>query len=354
MEQIDLIEIAKKIYLYRKRIILSAIIFGFIGLLFSFLIENKYKTNVEFVSISGNDPAKSTIGGLASLAGISIGNGDLMSSVDLSPVQYPEIISSIKFKKEILNTKLLYEGKVMTFKEIMTYRSKKLLPSIKRYTLGLPSLILKYLNSNSINDSMNINNEFVSYTLEEKFIMDNLDDILTLDVDQKDGSINLTTVFYDPTTTAQLNKKAFDLLQKQVIDLKIKQSKYTLDRTEALLQEKKKLLYIAQSNLASFKDKNNYINTSIFQNQLLRLQTESDNATAVYQQVAAQVEQAKLDISKNTPIFSVLQPIEVPLIKESPKRVIIFSSFIFLGLMFQTFHILFRIKITNFFKMINS
>lgn len=351
--QIDLFAIAKKLFLSKNKILKYIFISTLVGLLGSFLIENTYTASVEFISISGNDVNKSSIGGLASLAGISLG-GDLLSSSDLSPIQYPEIVSSSKFRKEILNMPIFFEGQNLTYKDIMLIRNKRFLPIIKKYTIGLPSQILKQFMSqpilnNNVNDS-----SILSSSYEDKLMMDGLENVINIDVDAKDGSITITSNFIDPLGTAQLTQKVFQLLQKQVIELKLMQSQYTLNRTKAVLNEKEHLLYIAQNSLATFKDKNNFINTASFQNQLIRLQTENDNANAVYQQVAAQVEEAKLDMTKNTPIFSVLQPVEVPIMKTAPKRFLIIGIWAFLGLIFGSGIVLFESSIRQFINQLKN
>ena len=351
--EIDLLDIAKKLIRSKNFILKYILIFSFIGTLSSFLMDKTYTSSIEFISISGNNSSNSSIGGLASLAGISLGD-DLLSTSDLSPIQYPEIINSSTFRKEILNTSISYKGKSMTYKNIMINRSNEILPLIKKYTLGLPGQIIKQFINKKLNNNIVTDSSILNLTYEDKILMDGLDNVIKMDLDQKDGSIAIICNFIDPIGTAQLTQKAFQLLQKEVIDLKLKQAQYTLNRTKAVLNEKEELLYKTQNSLANFKDKNNYINTSTFQNQLIRLQTESDNSRAVFQQVAAQVEQAKLEITKNTPIFSVLKPVEVPLFKTSPKRFLITLIFGFLGCLTSIIIVLFKESFNNLIYKISN
>jgi len=348
--EIDLLAIAKKLFSSRYKILKISIIFSLSGFLCSFLMEKTYTSSIAFISISGNNSSNSSIGGLASLAGISLG-GDLLSSSDLSPVQYPEIINSSKFRNEIINTTISYQGKMMTYKNIMLSRSNEILPFIKKYTIGLPSLLIKQFTNKKINTNFFQDSLILNLNFEDKLLIDGLENVISIDLDQKDGSISIICNFIDPVGSAQLTQKVFLLLQKEVIDLKLKQAQYTLNRTKSVLKEKEQLLYNAQNNLASFKDKNNFINTSAFQNQLIRLQTENDNSRAVYQQVAAQVESAKLEITKSTPIFSVLNTVEVPFIKTSPRRFLITLILGFLGFFTSVFIILFR---ENFCNVLNK
>ena len=351
--EIDLLALVKKLLLSKYKILKFIFIFSIFGLLSSFLMEKTYTSSIEFISLSGND-SKGSIGGFASLAGISLG-GDMLSSSELSPIQYPEIINSSKFRKEILNTTISYEGQSLTYKNIvLTKKPKRILPLIIKYTIGLPGQIMKLFIKNNLNASNVVDSSILNLTYEDKQLVDGLENVITMGIDQKDGSINITCNFIDPLGTAQLTQKVFQLLQKEVIELKLKQSQYTLNRTKTVLNEKGHLLFVTQNNLASFKDKNNFINTSSFQNQLIRLQSENDNANAVYQQVASQVEQAKLDITKNTPIFSVLHPIEVPLMKTAPKRLLITYIFGFLGFIVASSIVLFSESFTHILNKINE
>jgi hypothetical protein len=71
-----------------------------------------------------------------------------MSEGTLSPHIYPEIVKSVPFTLEIMQTPIVTKranGKAITLYEYYTnkqYQDKNLLGSIKKYTLGLPGVLL--------------------------------------------------------------------------------------------------------------------------------------------------------------------------------------------------------------------
>ena len=54
-------------------------------------------------------------------------------------------------------------------------------------------------------------------------------------------------------------------------------------------------------------------------------------ASQVYQSLAEQKEQAEIAVKKDTPAFSIIEPVKVPIEKSAPKRSIIMVISVFLG-----------------------
>ena len=75
-----------------------------------------------------------------------------------------------------------------------------------------------------------------------------------------------------------------------------------------------------QNELALFKDSNLNIIDSRFQNSLQKLESEFNIVSSVYQELSKQVEQSKLQVSKDTPIFSVIKPATVPNVRDIAQK----------------------------------
>ena len=58
-----------------------------------------------------------------------------------------------------------------------------------------------------------------------------------------------------------------------------------------------------QDDRAVFIDKNINISSSLFQNKLNRLNSEVNISESIVQQLASQLEQAKLQVNKDTPVL---------------------------------------------------
>ena len=115
-------------------------------------------------------------------------------------------------------------------------------------------------------------------------------------------------------------KNGENILQNQIIAIKTKSSSELLAYLEKQYTIKNKLLIEAQDNLANFKDRNLNISRNSFSNSQTRLEAELAIATSVFQNVVTQLEQVKLQVAKDTPVFSFLKPVVVPTEKSAPKR----------------------------------
>jgi uncharacterized protein involved in exopolysaccharide biosynthesis len=54
-------------------------------------------------------------------------------------------------------------------------------------------------------------------------------------------------------------------------------------------------------------------------------------ANSLYQQLASQLEQAKIQVKKDTPVFTIVEPVTVPTERSKPSRVKIVVIWVFLG-----------------------
>ena len=82
-----------------------------------------------------------------------------------------------------------------------------------------------------------------------------------------------------------------------------------------------------QDERAVFVDKNINISSSLFQNKLSRIESEVNISASIVQQLASQVEQAKLQVNKDTPVFTTIKPVTIPFERSAPKRSFIVLDF---------------------------
>jgi uncharacterized protein involved in exopolysaccharide biosynthesis len=87
---------------------------------------------------------------------------------------------------------------------------------------------------------------------------------------------------------------------------------------------------------------------NIAKDQGKKLQHEVELAYNLYTQLATELEETKIRIHRETPVFKVLEPAQVPVKKSSPSRGIIIVAITLLGLVFSIAIII--IRYTKFFK----
>jgi uncharacterized protein involved in exopolysaccharide biosynthesis len=134
---------------------------------------------------------------------------------------------------------------------------------------------------------------------------------------------------------AQLAQAATNLLQSNIIAFKSQSARNNLDFIEGQFESKRKEFEEVQDSIAVFKDQNLNITSTLYQNQLTRLESKFTVTSSVFQELAGQVEQAKIQVNKDTPIFTIIEPVSVPLERSKPKRTMMVIVWTFLGIVFS-------------------
>jgi uncharacterized protein involved in exopolysaccharide biosynthesis len=171
----------------------------------------------------------------------------------------------------------------------------------------------------------------IALTENQELIRKMLSKKVTLETNDKDGYVLLNVIAYDPKLAAQIAYKAQSLLQKYITEFKIKKATAQLNFINERYAEKKKEFQKAQSNLAIFVDRNKNVTSAVARTEQDRLQNEYKLAFDVYSQLAQQLEQAQIQVKEDTPVFSIVKPVTVPLERSKPNRPMILVIWTFLG-----------------------
>lgn len=331
--EIHVLPIIKKIWAKKRIIIFITSIWVIFGFFFAVLKPNQYTATSIFIPQSSDRSGGiGSLGGIASLAGINLGNMNMES--EIPPSLYPRLVSSVNFRKEIIKAELRVRGieNKVTYSEYYQEIVKPgILSDLQKYTLGLPSLILEKLKSDRTNDMNNTSEGLIQLSEDEIKHFKRIESQLSIIPNKKEGFVQLSFTMPDPLLAAQMALFVENLLQKELIEFKIKTAKYQLNYTEERYMEKKKEFESIQNRLSNFRDRNQNISTASANNQLLRLESEYNFAFNIYNELAKQLEQSKLQVSKDTPVFSIIQPVSVPTEKSAPSRLFILIVFSFLG-----------------------
>ena len=356
-DQIDIIALISKVWAGRKFIIKSAVIATVIGVLVAILTPNTYTASSMFTpnSSKGSPGGSSGLKGLASLAGINIGSS-MEGAKEISPMLYGKILESYTFKKSLLDAPLKNLEEVTSLRDYFENEasSSSFFGTVKEYTIGLPSKIIGLFKSDTKEASLQ-SVEGVNIISKEEFeYFKMINEMLTLNINDEDGYLEITATSEFPQLAAQLVKNGENILQNQIIAIKTKSSLELLAYLEEQYIIKNKLLIQAQDNLANFKDRNLNISRSSFSNAQTRLEAELQVATNVFENVVTLLEKEKLQVAKDTPVFSFLKPVVVPTEKSGPKKSLIVILYLFLGLLFSIGYLLTKDSISEIIKKINT
>jgi uncharacterized protein involved in exopolysaccharide biosynthesis len=272
----------------------------------------------------------SPLGGLASLAGINVSAIMGGQPQEISPSLYPQIAESVPYRLALLDATV--ESNT-SFRDYILSQSGgvAILPLLKKYTIGLPGLLLNKQTDNN----ENLDTSLFQITEQDKDLFELLAQVVSIEVDDQEGLVSISVELADRMVAAQLAQAATDLLQSNIIAFKSQSARNNLDFIESQFESKRKEFEEIQDSIAIFKDQNLNITSALYQNQLTRLESQFTVISSVFQELAGQVEQAKIQVNKDTPIFMIIEPVSVPLKRSKPKRTIKVIIWTFLGGVFS-------------------
>lgn len=339
-DEIDLKDIVVKLWRQRKFILIVTGVFFLLGVFIAFTSPVSYTASCTVVPQEGEKPGGS-LGGLASMMGVNLGSA--MSGETLSPSVYPHIVKSAPFCKEIMATPITVEKSPapITLYEYYTdkkHQPKSVLNGVKKYTIGLPGTILSAVRSKDnasesiITYTDTLTGAIVTLTSDEKKVMDIITANTQFESNTKDGYVKLGYTFPEPEAVAVISQQLYNVLERYVINFKAQKEQDNLQFVEASFREARADFLRKQSNLASFQDANRDLISAMARTTERRLSSEYDVAFTVYNELAKQLEQAKLAVKQSTPVLTVIDPVVVPHEKSAPKRAMIMAVFLFLGI----------------------
>tara|TARA_R100000306_G_scaffold12158_9_gene14310 strand:+ start:4936 stop:6036 length:1101 start_codon:yes stop_codon:yes gene_type:complete len=341
---IDTFEVLKILNRSRRTLIFFVLIFLFLGIIVSILSSKEYTSSTTFIAqFSTEKKIGKKISGIASMMGINVGGGE---SNSILPMHYPLIVESTPFKKELLKTKIPVknsDSSVTISYYLTNMKETSSLSVIKSYTLGLPGKVLGLFESSASKEVIKAEDSTSFYLNSyENNQIGYLYSHFSVNINDVDGFIEISTTFPEAEASAKLANNIQDLLQEFIIKYNIKKGKQELEYIKDRFKEAEKDYFSKRAALANYKDRNVNVISNLAQNRLEQLQTEYSLSSNIYSQLAGELETAKLNVKKDTPVFTVIKPATIPIEPSSPKRVLILLQFILVGFLIGAFYILFR------------
>ena len=353
-DSIDVIQILKQLWDGRNFIVKTTAVFVVIGVFVALFSPTIYTAETSFVPQLNNSKATSTgLKGLASLAGIDLSGIDSESN-EISPLIYPKLAQSTTFNFSLLSEYIvIYDNPIRIDSHYIQTTSgfsfSKLLGGIKKYTIGLPKLLFS-----SDNKFTTTKIDQLKLSEEQLNLVESLKKNISVSLNEKEGYLTITVNDEDPLVATQLTELVTSKLQNEIIQKRLEKANDNLQFIQQQYNSKNTEFQILQNKLANFKDRNQNISTARFMNNLQRLEAEYSIALNVVQELASQVEQAKIQVNRDTPIFTVIEPVVVPNQRSAPKRRLIVTIWVFLGLVFSSGFLLIKDQTKHIIALITS
>ena len=335
-QEIDLVEVIRKLWRNRKLILKVTVAFMILGVLVALFSAKEYTAGSTLVPQSSDKKIGGSLSGLAAMAGINL--GDMAGGEVLSPKIYPKVLASIPFQKDIMYTRVKFEDfdepvTVLDYYTNEEYQRFSLGKTIVKYTIGLPGVILKAIRGEQPEPefSGSAENQIQSLSKDEKKCIDILKDKINLNLNEKDGYVQLSVDMPDAWSAAQLAERVQVLLQKYITEFKIEKVQSNLDFVQGRYDEAKRDFEQVQEERAIFRDANKNLISAKAQTEQEKLDTRYNLTLSIYTELAKQLEQAKIQVKETTPVFTIVDPVTVPIERSKPKRALICILFTFLG-----------------------
>ncbi len=300
-----------------KLILKEKYIFFPILLLFTGLGAYKaFTTQEEFVSevkmlpeIQGKMSGLSQIAGLAGLSGIDFstqtGNVDA-----IRPDLYPDVLASTSFYLDLFRQKVnTRDNKTMTFAEFYHEAVE-----------GNEKIKEEFLRRFPVKDEAIL----VIDRLSEKRITD-LKNRIKSSIDRKSGVVSISVKMPDPVVAAKVASFSMEYLKAYITEYRIEKLKKEVDFLTERVQISRGKFFTVQERKARYADQFQAptIRVQSADIQRERLESEYRLSSGFYNELLKKLEEAKIKLHQETPIFKTLEPPVVPNLKSEPKRAII-------------------------------
>lgn len=333
IQEIDLIELFRKIWAKRRLVIKNCIIAAVAGVIIAFSIPKEYETKVTLApeSSGAGGGLGGGLGSLASLAGINLGG---MASEDaISPELYPDILKSTPFLVDLFNVQVeTKKGDLKT--TLYDYLDEHQKSAWFGYIFSAPFKALGWFISlfkEKPEKGDPANADYFNLTIDQSKMVKELSKMIVGSVDKKTGVITLTVRMQDPLISAALADTVKDRLQDHITLYRTNKARKDLVFAEKLYKEAQAGYLQAQKKYAVFVDGNMDMVLQRYKAEEERLQKEMSLSYDVFSQVAQQLQLAKAKVQQQTPVYTVMQPAIISLKAASPKKVIILFGFVFLA-----------------------
>ena len=330
-QEIDLLELAGKIWADRRLVLKWCGIAVVVALVVAFSIPKEYTTTVMLApEVEGGSRSLGGLSALAGMAGINMGSGE--SSDALYPDLYPDIVSSVGFTTELFNVPVKdAEGELDT--NLYTYLKEEQRSTWWSAIISFPFKCLGWVMSLFKEEEEGTDggvNPF-QLTKDEDGVVKALNERIAVSVDKKTSLISLSVTMQDPLISATMTDTVMAKLQDYITEYRTNKARHDLDFTQKLYDEAQKKYYDAQQAYADYVDMNQNISLRSVQTRQERLQNEMNLAYNLYNQTAQQLQLAKAKVQENTPVYTIVQAATVPLKASKPSKLMILVGFVFLA-----------------------
>lgn len=328
-EEIDIVWVIRYILAKRKLILYAVGIALVVFTLLFFTKPKQYNSTASILPVSSKSSVSSNMGMLASMTGMSMGTGVQSENV-ITPDLYPAVAASTPFMRKLINVPLKWKDKdtIMNAYEYAKQMEPTAMDYVKAYTIGLPTTLANMISppvtpdidailaSNDIahenSDASSKESSFIVQDTYERMAISTLMGMLLVEEDRSINAINVSATCEVPEQAAVLASSALDILQEIVTEYKTKRSSLALKFIEERYQLVNEDYEEIRKKYYAYKDSHRNMIDERVDVEYQQLSDQYELSYGLLKTIANQMEEAKLNVMEETPVFTVLQPAILP------------------------------------------
>lgn len=322
--QFDIVWLLLYLWAKRKFILTCVGIVTLVAIVKYVCTEPQYKASASILPVVDEGMASKlgNMGGLAAMAGV-----DLSQSADgniITADLYPKVASSTPFLMEMMDVKVkwLEPDTVMSLYDHVAQRTPTFGDYLKAYTIGLPGTIMAWFSSEEkvvlADGADGQEPKFVVLSREQRIALGEMREMIVVEEDPIYSTIELSCYAESPEQAAVYASTTVELLQKIITEYKTKRARLTLNFIEDRYQETMQEYEKVREAFYSYRDSHRDMISERVDIAYQKLSDEYQISYSLLQTLSSQMEQAKMTLMENTPMFSVVEPVVMPKEKDSP------------------------------------
>lgn len=319
--------------LFRKKwktIGITTLVFTVLGLVVALGTPAEYTSQVKIVP-EGLRSSAGNISDLAAIAGVDVNMTNRSDAI--SPMVYPDVISSVPFLVHLSKVKVPVN---QTNKTLYDYMTQDVKAPLLLMIAGLPLQAVAAVRSLLPSDSdtlKKLNQTIQAYNLTEiqEQTLLGINQRITIDVDKKKRILTVSVSMQDPKVCAVVADSVVSFLNDFIIQYRTEKAKRDYQFTAGLVEKAKQDYYTAQARYAHYSDANNNEIKNSVTIERDRLFSEQQLAFSVYSNLAQQLETAKIRVQEQTPCISMIEPARIPVYKSNLSKLTLLGISVLLG-----------------------
>ncbi|QHV99710.1 GumC domain-containing protein [Spirosoma endbachense] len=305
----------------RLRLVISTALFAILGVFIALITTPEFVSDARIMPEmnSGSGGIFKRLASVAGFAGMDLSDAEGVDAV--RPDLYPNVLQSTPFVLYLLDQVV-----VQTNGERTTV-ANLLMPTDDWSLINW----LQRDQEERVAPFKQIAGKPVKLTRRQEKLVEEIGKRVNAKLDTRSGIITITAKMPDASGAATVAQLSMDYLTQYVTSYRTEKARQDLQFYSRRLAEARQRYQMAQYSVFHYNDQHKYYVVQAATMEKQRMEAELAIAQTVYTELSRQFEQAKLKVQEQTPVFKVLEPAKIPLIRVSPKRSILVLGYAIAG-----------------------